>query len=110
MLGAVLNTARVVAASHPVLFVFHVFVVDLFMFLGFSAGFYTYEGSDEPWVSNGRMTENTFHNNVVSSTEVGVDMGEGDDNVFTGEAMEVHCTFSGYIEVIGTFFWHLLLK
>lgn len=86
---------------------FHVVCVDRFMFYGASAGFYTYEGSDEPWVSNGRMTENVFHNNVVTSTEVGVDMGEGDDNIFTGESMEVHCTFFRYIEVHCTFSWYI---
>ena len=50
-----------------------------------AAGIHTYEGSDEPWASDGRPSENTFDNNIISNTEVGVNLRQGDSNVFTSE-------------------------
>ena len=48
-------------------------------------GFYTYEGSDPPDVSDGRPSENVFTNNVVSNTPTGVKLNEGDANEFIGK-------------------------
>ena len=50
-----------------------------------AAGIHTYEGRDEPWASDGRPSENTFDNNIISNTEVGVNLRHGDSNVFTSE-------------------------
>lgn len=48
-------------------------------------GLYTYEGSDEPDVSNGRPSDNVFDGNTVSNVKIGVQVKEGDDNVFKSE-------------------------
>lgn len=44
-------------------------------------------GSDEPAVSgnNGRPKNNVFDTNVISNTNVGTKIKDGDDNTFTSE-------------------------
>eukprot|EP00903_Cladosiphon_okamuranus_P016037 g14807.t2 len=48
-------------------------------------GLYTYQGSDVPGVkgNNGRPKNNVFESNIISNTDVGVFIKEGDDNTFT---------------------------
>lgn len=58
-----------------------------FYFVAVQDGLYTYQGSDEPYVSgnNGRVKDNSFDNNVISNTDVATKIGDGDDNSFTSE-------------------------
>lgn len=51
------------------------------------AGFHTYEGSDDPWVSDGRPSENVFTGNIVSNTPTGVNHKDGDSNEFIGTTL-----------------------
>lgn len=55
----------------------------------FPDGLYTYEGSDSPDVSgnNGRPKNNVFESNIISNTNVGVKIKDGDDNTFTSESL-----------------------
>ncbi|CAM9489433.1 unnamed protein product [Ectocarpus fasciculatus] len=45
-------------------------------------GLYTYEGSDEPDVSDGRPSGNILTSNLVEDCPIGVKIKEGDDNSF----------------------------
>lgn len=58
-----------------------------------TAGLYTYEGSDEPYVSDGRPSANVWENNIISNTEIGVKITSGDNNVFTGNVFTGTETF-----------------
>ena len=52
----------------------------------FVDGLYTYRGSDEPEVSSdGRPGENSFYDNIISNTETGVKIKEGDNTIITGK-------------------------
>lgn len=48
-------------------------------------GLYTYEGSDEPDVSDGRPSGNILTSNLVEDCPIGVKIKEGDDNSFYGK-------------------------
>lgn len=63
------------------------FVSFFFVFLGVQDGLYTYQGSDEPYVSgnDGRVKDNSFDGNIISNTDVATKIKEGDDNSFTSE-------------------------
>ncbi|CAM9200699.1 unnamed protein product [Ectocarpus fasciculatus] len=58
-------------------------------------GLYTYQGSDDPYVSgnNGRVKDNSFDSNVISNTDVATKIKQGDDNSFTNNKFESVKTF-----------------
>lgn len=64
-----------------------------------SAGYYTYEGSDEPDVSDGRPSENVFTGNIISNTPTGIDLHQTDSSAFIGTRLalrHVVCFLAGF--------------
>ncbi|CAM9685419.1 unnamed protein product [Ectocarpus fasciculatus] len=58
-----------------------------------NVGMFTYFGSDEPWVDDGRPFDNDFYDNTIQATETGVKIKDSDNIVIQNNA------FSGTTEI-----------
>lgn len=64
-------------------------------------GLYTYEGSDAPTIDSGRPYDNTFLNNIISETPVGVKFKNSDGIVVKSEKTRTVRSF-----VVDGMAWH----